>query len=472
MVFSTLEFLFLYFIVAVGLYYLFPKKWRNVWLLAISLVFYGWGEPIYVFLMVFTIIVDYVCGFVVDKYRNDKKKAKTALVVSIILNLAILGFFKYYDFIVGNIINLIPGVDIPLLGLSLPIGISFYTFQAMSYVIDVYRGDANVQKKITSFGAYVTLFPQLIAGPIVRYKDVDDQMNERHESLDLFASGVRTFMAGLGKKILLANVAGQLWTNIQSAPDGERTVIAAWFGIICYSFQLYFDFSAYSDMAIGLGKMVGFRFLENFNYPYISTSITDFWRRWHISLSTWFRDNVYFPLGGSRCSKILNYRNLLVVWLLTGIWHGAYWNYIMWGLYYGIILMLEKGFLLKWLEKIPKFFRHVYSLIIVLFGWLIFVFEDSPAGWQYVKNMFGFEGAGFADMSDVYMLVRNLIFIVILVIGCTPLPKKIFYKLYFGGETKNKVWRVLVPVGCVALLAVCTAYMVDSSFNPFLYFRF
>ena len=472
MVFSTLEFLFLYLIVALGFYYLFPRKWRNVWLLVISLVFYGWGEPIYLFLMIFTIIVDYICGFMVDKYRDDKKKAKTALVVSVILNLAILGFFKYYDFIVGSIINKIPGVNIPLLGLSLPIGISFYTFQALSYVIDVYRGDASVQKKITSFGAYVTLFPQLIAGPIVRYKDVDDALNERTETVDLFASGIRTFMAGLAKKILLANVVGELWSNIRAVPMGERTVLAAWVGIIFYSLQLYFDFSAYSDMAIGLGKMMGFRFLENFNYPYIADSITDFWRRWHMSLSTWFRDNVYFPLGGSRCSLFKTYRNLFVVWMLTGIWHGAYWNYILWGIFYGVILMMEKGFLLKWLEKIPKFFRHVYTLIIVLFGWLIFVFENTSEGWAYVKNMFGVGAAGFANSADAYLILRNLLFIAIMILACTPLPKKLFYKLYFNENKTGRIWRVLVPVGCAALLVVCTAYMVDSSFNPFLYFRF
>lgn len=472
MVFSTLEFLFLYLVVAMGVYYIVPRNWRNIWLLIISLVFYGWGEPIYIFLMVFTIIVDYVCGFFVDKFRDDKKKAKTALVISIILNLAILGFFKYFDFICGSILNLIPGVNIPLLGLSLPIGISFYTFQAMSYVIDVYRGDARVQKKITSFGAYVTLYPQLIAGPIVRYKDVDDQLNERHESVELFSSGVRTFMAGLAKKLLLANVVGELWSTIRDVPTDERTVAAAWFGIICYSFQLYFDFSAYSDMAIGLGKMIGFRFLENFNYPYISTSITDFWRRWHMSLSTWFRDNVYFPLGGSRCSKWKMYRNLFIVWLLTGIWHGAYWNYILWGVYYGVILVCEKAFLLKWLEKIPKFFCHVYSLLIVLFGWLIFVFEDTAAGWTYLKNMFGVGGAGFANGGDVYTLLRNLLFVAILCLATTPLPKKIFYKLYLSEGKSSKVMRVLVPVGCAVLLVICTAYMVDSTFNPFLYFRF
>ncbi len=473
MVFSSLEFLFLYLPIALGVYYLLPIKFRNIWLLAISLVFYGWGEPIYLLLMVFTIIVDYIGGYLVDKYKDNRKKAKRVLILSVIINLAILGFFKYYDFIVGSILNLIPGVNIPLLGLGLPIGISFYTFQALSYVIDVYRGDAPAQKKITSFGAYVTLFPQLIAGPIVRYKDVDDQLNERHESVELFASGIRTFIAGLGKKIIFANTVGQLWEYFRDIPGDERTVVAAWLGIICYSFQLYFDFSAYSDMAIGLGKMIGFRFLENFNYPYISQSITDFWRRWHMSLSTWFRDNVYFPLGGSRCSKLKMYRNLFIVWMLTGIWHGAYWNYILWGVYYGIILIIEKAFLLKWLEKIPRFFRHVYSLLIVLFGWLLFVFEDTVAGIAYLKNMFGIgTSAGFISQTDIYDILRNGVFLIILAIACTPLPKKIFYKLYFSKGKKATVTHCVTAVACACILVLSTAYLVDSSFNPFLYFRF
>ncbi len=472
MVFSSPEFLFLYLPLTLGIYFLIPHKWRNVFLLIASLIFYGWDEYVYILLMVFTIIIDYACGYFVDKYRDDRKKAKKVLVLSVVINLAVLGFFKYYDFIVGSVLNLIPGVNIPLLGLELPIGISFYTFQALSYVIDVYRGDANVQKKITSFGAYVTLFPQLIAGPIVRYKDVDDQLNERKESIDLFASGVRTFTAGLGKKIIFANAVGEIWYHFRDMPTDERSILAAWFGVMCYSLQLYFDFSAYSDMAIGLGKMLGFRFLENFNYPYISKSITEFWRRWHMSLSTWFRDNVYFPLGGSRKGKFKTYRNLFIVWLLTGIWHGAYWNYILWGLYYGIILMLEKGFLLKALEKIPSFFRHAYTLLIVLFGWLLFVFEDIGAGFEYLKNMFGINGSGFINSADAYEITRNIVFVIILCIACTPLPKKLFYKLYFSERKFANVYRYAVPACCLIFLAISTAYLVDSSFNPFLYFRF
>ncbi len=473
MVFSSLEFLFLYLPVTLLFYFLIPKKfikWRNLELLVMSLIFYGWGEPIYVFLMIFTICIDYVCGFLVAKYLDSNKKlSKIWLIISIVINLGILGFFKYYDFFVTNL-RLIPGLgELPLLNLSLPIGISFYTFQALSYVLDVYRKDARVQTNIASFGAYVTLYPQLIAGPIVRYQDVDDMLRQREENVTLFASGVRTFLAGMGKKIFLANIAGQLWESFKIVPLDERTVLGCWIGMICYSFQIYFDFSAYSDMAIGLGKMIGFRFLENFNYPYIAKSITDFWRRWHMSLSTWFREYVYFPLGGSRVDKQWKvYRNLLVVWFLTGFWHGASWNYILWGLYYFLLLVLEKAFLLNVLKKLPSFVQHIYTLFFVIFGWLLFVFEDMSAGVVYLGNMFGVGVRGFATSGDVYDLLRNLVFFAILCIGSTTLPRKLFYKYY----PKNTGTRVVVFAGGAAVMLFCIAYLVNSSYNPFLYFRF
>ena len=467
MVFSSAEFLFLYFPIALLIYFICPRKVRNIWLLVISLVFYGWGEAKLVFLMVFTIIIDYIFGYLVDRYRENKKRSKLFLILAVVVNLTILGFFKYYDFICGTL-NHIPGVNLPLLGLPLPIGISFYTFQALSYVIDVYRDDAKVQKNIASFGTYVTLFPQLIAGPIVRYKDIDRQLRDRTERVSLFASGVRTFVCGLGKKMILANVVGQIWETYRAVPLDQRTVVGSWIGIIAFSFQLYFDFSAYSDMAIGIGKMFGFTFLENFNYPYIAASITEFWRRWHISLSTWFRDNVYFPLGGSRKGKFKTYRNLLIVWLLTGIWHGASWNFVLWGVYYGVILMLEKGFLLKALEKVPSAVRHFYTLFLVLFGWLLFAFDDMGAGFVYLGNMFGAGSSAFVSQADIYCLIRNLLFFIILGIASTPLPKKLFYRLYFA----SKRFRYAVPVGTLLLLTVSTALVVNSGFNPFLYFRF
>jgi alginate O-acetyltransferase complex protein AlgI len=470
MVFSSLEFLLLYLPVTLLVYYMVPLKLRNIWLLVVSLIFYGWGEPVYVFLMIFTITIDYIFGLLVERslLQNNQKRAKLHMIVSIVINLAILGFFKYYDFFVSNL-RLIPGLSsLPLLGIGLPIGISFYTFQALSYVIDVYRMDTKAQHNIASFGAYVTLYPQLIAGPIVRYKDIDDQLVSREHSIPLFAEGVRTFIAGLGKKVLFANMAGQLWENLKAIPAGERTVVGAWMGLICYAFQIYFDFSGYSDMAIGLGKMIGFRFLENFNYPYIAKSITDFWRRWHMSLSTWFRDYVYIPLGGNRCSKQRQLFNMLVVWFLTGFWHGASWNYILWGLYYFLLLAIEKLFLLDKLKKAPAFISHFYTLFFVLFGWLLFVFEDISAGTVWFGNMFGVNVTSFVNKGDLYNLTRNLIFFVILAVASTPLPKKLYNK-FIQNSTAAKV---AASVGGIVVILICMAYLVDSTFNPFLYFRF
>ena len=470
MVFSSLEFLLAFLTVTLLVYFVVPLKLRNIVLLVVSLIFYGWGEPVYVFLMIFTITVDYIFGLLVERAqkRDDPKRARLHLILSVVINLAILGFFKYYNFFVSNL-RLIPGLDwLPLLDLELPIGISFYTFQALSYVIDVYRRDTGAQHNIASFGAYVTLYPQLIAGPIVRYKDVDDQLTVREHSVPLFAEGCRTFIAGMGKKILLANTAGQLWEYFRAIPTDERTVAAAWMGMLCYAFQIYFDFSGYSDMAIGLGNMIGFRFIENFNYPYISKSITEFWRRWHMSLSTWFRDYVYIPLGGNRCSKLKQLRNIFVVWFLTGFWHGASWNYILWGLYYFVLLMIEKTFLLDKLKKAPAFVSHIYTLFFILFGWLLFVFEDLSAGFVWLGNMFGVGTAAAISSGDIYNLVRNLIFFVILAIAATPLPKKLYRRL----TEKSNAARIVASAGGIVMLLVCMAYLVDSSFNPFLYFRF
>ncbi|HIX91532.1 MAG TPA: MBOAT family protein [Firmicutes bacterium] len=470
MVFSSLEFLLLFLTVTLLVYFVVPLKLRNIVLLVVSLIFYGWGEPVYVFLMIFTITVDYIFGLLVERAqkRDDPKRARLHLILSVVINLAILGFFKYYNFFVSNL-RLIPGLGwLPLLGIELPIGISFYTFQALSYVIDVYRRDTGAQHNIASFGAYVTLYPQLIAGPIVRYKDVDDQLTVREHSVPLFAEGCRTFIAGMGKKILLANTAGQLWEYFRAIPTDERTVAAAWMGMLCYAFQIYFDFSGYSDMAIGLGKMIGFRFIENFDYPYISKSITEFWRRWHMSLSTWFRDYVYIPLGGNRCSKFKQLRNIFVVWFLTGFWHGASWNYILWGIYYFVLLMIEKTFLLDKLKKAPAFVSHIYTLFFILFGWLLFVFEDLSAGFVWLGNMFGVGTAAAISSGDIYNLVRNLIFFVILAIAATPLPKKLYRRL----TEKSNAARIVASAGGIVMLLVCMAYLVDSSFNPFLYFRF
>ncbi len=466
MVFSSLEFIFVFLASVLAVYYLVPPKARNIVLLLFSLVFYGWGEPVYVFLMIATITVDYICGYIIGRDLDSKpKRAKVSLIVSIVINLALLGVFKYYDFFAGTLNSLLGRGVFPTLGLTLPIGISFYTFQALSYVIDVYRRDARVQKNIAAFGTYVTLFPQLIAGPIVRYADVDDQLRERTHSLTLFASGCRTFICGLAKKILLANAAGAMWNSLSAA--AEPDALGAWLAIVFYTFQIYFDFSGYSDMAIGLGKMFGFSFRENFYYPYVSESITEFWRRWHISLSTWFREYVYIPLGGNRRGVGRTYFNLFCVWLLTGLWHGASWNFVLWGLYYFALLVIEKTFLLRLLERAPKFLRHIYSMAAVIFGWLLFVIEDVSSIGAYLSRMFGGTGV-FATQITVYELVRNLVFLAILILASTPAPKKLWYKLY----SKGTPWRIVQSVVCAIAFVLCIAYLVDSSYNPFLYFRF
>lgn len=466
MVFSSLEFIFVFLASVLAVYYLVPPKARNIVLLLFSLVFYGWGEPVYVFLMIATITVDYICGYIIGRDLDSKpKRAKVTLIVSIVINLALLGVFKYYDFFAGTLNSLLGRGVFPTLGLTLPIGISFYTFQALSYVIDVYRRDARVQKNIAAFGTYVTLFPQLIAGPIVRYADVDDQLRGRTHSLTLFASGCRTFICGLAKKILLANAAGAMWNSLSAA--AEPDALGAWLAIVFYTFQIYFDFSGYSDMAIGLGKMFGFSFRENFYYPYVSESITEFWRRWHISLSTWFREYVYIPLGGNRKGVGRTYFNLFCVWLLTGLWHGASWNFVLWGLYYFALLVIEKTFLLRLLERAPKFLRHIYSMAAVIFGWLLFVIEDVSSIGAYLSRMFGGTGV-FATQITVYELVRNLVFLAILILASTPAPKKLWYKLY----SKGTPWRIVQSVVCAIAFVLCIAYLVDSSYNPFLYFRF
>ncbi len=462
MVFSSLEFLFFYFAATLIMYFAVPFKWRNAVLLAVSLFFYGWGEPVHVFLMIGTILVDYVAGYFVGKYRDsDRKKARIIMIVAIIINIGLLGFFKYFNFIVGNL-NRLPFISIPGINVTLPIGISFYTFQALSYVLDVYRMDASVQKDPVAFGTYVTLFPQLIAGPIVRYQDVDKELRSRPRNILMMSSGIRTFICGFAKKVLLANSAGAVWESMRDS----NTTLGAWVGIVFFSFQIYFDFSGYSDMAIGLGKMLGFTFRENFYYPYMSKSITDFWRRWHISLGTWFREYVYIPLGGNRRGKFRMYLNIFVVWFLTGLWHGASWNFVLWGIYYCIILIIEKTFLMKALKKIPAVFSHLYSLILILFGWWLFAFDDLSKGMSYLSLMFG-KGT-LTNGSVNFDILSNVLLFLILCIASTPYPKKLYYRLY----EKYSAAKWIVAVGGIALLLICVAYLVNSSYNPFLYFRF
>ena len=415
--------------------------------------------------MLASITLNYFAGLLVEKYRSEEKKVKSILAATVVLNLAGLFFFKYYDFFAANL-SKIPGLTVPKLGLELPIGISFYTFQAMSYPIDVWRKDGQVQKNYVSFGAFVTLFPQLIAGPIIRYKDVDDQLKCRRHTWGRFSSGASRFTVGLCKKVLLANGIGRLWDSVAATDLGELSVMGAILGVIAFSFQIYFDFSGYSDMAIGLGRMLGFEFLENFNYPYIATSITDFWRRWHISLSVWFRDYVYIPLGGNRCSPFRHYRNIFIVWALTGFWHGANWNFLIWGIYFAVLLMIEKAVFLKPLQKAPAWVGRVYTLFLVAISWCIFAIEDTSRLFGYLGVMFGLKGAAFADAAFLHDLRSYGAMLVILSVASTPLLKNLYAKI----PQRIRIWTT--PALIVAGLTVCTAYLVDSTYNPFLYFRF
>lgn len=466
MVFSSTIFLCVYLPLVLLGYYICPKKGRNLFLLIVSLVFYAWGEPKYVFLMIFSILVNYIFGRLMDKNRGRQKRMKLLLVLSVVIDLGLLSVFKYTDFIITNV-NAIFGSSFDLLNIALPIGISFYTFQAMSYTIDVYRNDVRVQKNLIDFGMYITMFPQLIAGPIVRYADVQDQLAERSVTTADFSEGVMRFVVGLGKKVLLANQMGAVWSEIY-ALGGDVSALMAWTGAIAYTFQIYFDFSGYSDMAIGLGRMFGFKFPENFRYPYQSVSITDFWRRWHITLSTWFKEYLYIPLGGNRRGLARQALNLLIVWSLTGFWHGAGWNFVMWGLYYFVILFIEKLFLLKALDKLPKLFRHVYALLLIVIGWVIFASDDVGVLLPYLGSMFGANGA--VGGMDVYTLFTKAVLIIICCVASTELPKRLF--LSATGAMNEKAAFTIKSVMTIALLALSMILLIGDSYNPFLYFRF
>ena len=466
MVFSSTIFLCVYLPLVLLGYYICPKKGRNLFLLIASLVFYAWGEPKYVFLMIFSILVNYIFGRLMDKNRGRQKRMKLLLVLSVVIDLGLLSVFKYTDFIITNV-NAIFGANFDLLNIALPIGISFYTFQAMSYTIDVYRDDVRVQKNLIDFGMYITMFPQLIAGPIVRYADVQDQLAERSVTTADFSEGIMRFVVGLGKKVLLANQMGAVWSEIY-ALGGDVSALMAWTGAIAYTFQIYFDFSGYSDMAIGLGRMFGFKFPENFRYPYQSVSITDFWRRWHITLSTWFKEYLYIPLGGNRRGLARQALNLLIVWSLTGFWHGAGWNFVLWGLYYFVILFIEKLFLLKALDKLPKFFRHVYALLLIIIGWVIFASDDVSVLLPFLGSMFGANGA--IGGMDVYTLLTKAVLLIICCIASTELPKKLF--LSAAGAMNEKAAFTLKSVLTIALLALSMILLIGDSYNPFLYFRF
>ena len=471
MVFSSTIFLCVYLPLVLLGYYICPKKGRNLFLLIVSLVFYAWGEPKYVFLMIFSILVNYIFGRLMDKNRGRQKRMKLLLVLSVVIDLGLLSVFKYTDFIITNV-NAIFGSSFDLLNIALPIGISFYTFQAMSYTIDVYRNDVRVQKNLIDFGMYITMFPQLIAGPIVRYADVQDQLAERSVTTADFSEGVMRFVVGLGKKVLLANQMGAVWSEIY-ALGGDVSALMAWTGAIAYTFQIYFDFSGYSDMAGGLGRVFGFDFPQNFRYPYITRSVSDFWRRWHITLSSWFREYVYIPLGGNRCGRLRCYRNLLITWLLTGIWHGATLNFALWGLWFFFWIAMEKAFLSRVLDRVPGIFRHGYALAVILFGWLIFAADGTTltvaGAFRYAGHLFGAGGIPLTSGTVGYEFLRNLLLLVAMTLGATPLPAALFrhfsHRLPRAGQATANLLSV-------ASLLICTAYLVNSGYNPFLYFRF
>lgn len=464
MVFSSLVFMFAYLPITLLAYYLVPRQGRNIFLFIVNLIFYGWGEPKLVLLMVFNIFFNYIGGWLVDKYRADAKKKKLFLILTCVLDIGILAVFKYTGMITETL-NMLPFLNIPELQISLPIGISFYTFQTMSYVIDVYRDDAPVSKNFINFGTYVALFPQLIAGPIVRYRDVAEQLVNRRETLEMFTRGVKLFMVGLAKKVIIANTMGTLTTNIFATTD-ENGVVGTWVGMIAYTFQIYFDFSGYSDMACGLGNMMGFEFLKNFNYPYIAKSITDFWRRWHISLSTWFKEYVYIPLGGNRKGVKRQILNLLIVWGLTGLWHGAAYNFVLWGLYYGLLLILEKFVLKKFLDRLPSFVQHIYTLFIIIIGWGLFYFTDVGQLGEFMVDLFNF-GNGICGDQAFNLIMSNLPMLIIAAVASTPLATM----LYTRFEHTRFMW-IPETLYCMGVIAVSTASLVNQSYNPFLYFRF
>ncbi len=463
MLFTSVSFLYYFLPVVIILYFAVPKKMRNFILFITSILFYFYGEPKYIFLMLSEILIAYIGAILIDKYKK-----KSLLVITILIHIGLLCIFKYTDFIITNV-NSILHTNILALKIALPIGISFYTFQILSYVIDVYRGKVKVQKNFLKLATYVSLFPQLIAGPIVRYETIEKELDKREHNFENFAYGVERFTIGLSKKVLLANMLGELCTKFTSAD--EKSILFYWIFAISYMLQIYFDFSAYSDMAIGLGRIFGFHFLENFNYPYVSKSITEFWRRWHISLSSWFKDYVYIPLGGNRKGLKKQIRNILIVWMLTGIWHGASWNFVIWGLMFGIILIIEKVFLGKCLEKWPNFFKRIYVLFIVMISFVIFNSENMMEAWQNIIGLFGANGENFINKYTIYHLRSYFIVILIAIIGATPILKNVILKLKMN-EKINKILNILEPIIIVALILVVTAYLVDNSYNPFLYFRF
>ncbi|MBP3660215.1 MAG: MBOAT family protein [Oscillospiraceae bacterium] len=469
MLFSSISFLYVFLPVTLLFYFLVPARAKNYVLLAASLLFYFFGEPVYVVLLLLSSLSDYLHSLFIESHRG-RKSAKVALISSIVINLAMLGFFKYIDFFIGTI-NGVFGAEIPLTNVPLPIGISFFTFQTMSYTIDVYRGEAKAERNLASFATFVCLFPQLIAGPIVRYTDISAELKHRTHSLDKLYLGVRRFVFGLAKKVLIANAMGELCAVFRES--AAPSVGFYWLYAVAYSLQIYFDFSGYSDMAIGLGHIFGFHFPENFNYPFISRSITEFWRRWHMTLGGWFRDYLYIPLGGNRKGTARWLLNIAIVWAATGFWHGAAWNFILWGLFFGVLLILEKLFLLKWLEKAGRLVQHLYVLLTVLISFVLFNATDLSRLWSDLRGLFG--SVPLWSPETGYCLRNYAVLLVLALVGATPLPRLLWTRLTAPGEgtrSRSILSTVAEPLAVAVLLLVVTAFLVDGSFNPFLYFRF
>lgn len=485
MVFSSVTFLVYFLPIAILCYYVAGARLKNLVLLVFSLFFYAWGEPVYIILMMVSIIFNYASGIILARFFENKNRKKRILFINVFVNLSLLGFFKYADFAISNI-NEIFKAGIEPLNLPLPIGISFYTFQAMSYVIDLARGKVKVQRNFVTFATYISLFPQLIAGPIVRFETVEEQLNTRVHSFELFSQGVIRFIFGLAKKIFLANNIGQIWTFVNNQSDVSLSILSVWIAALAFSLQIYFDFSGYSDMAIGLGKMFGFEFEENFNYPYVSKSVTEFWRRWHISLGTWFKEYVYIPLGGNRCKLPRQIFNIMLVWALTGLWHGASWNFVIWGLFFGVFLVMEKLFIAKWLEVLSEFnvilatiIQRVYTCVVIAISWLIFSVEDSHRLITMLKDMFGYGNIyGVAPVplyvnTDLYLLQSNVMVLFIGLLVASGLPKELYvnFKSKRLANAKEAI-ETYEMVGLLALFILSFAFTVASTYNPFLYFRF
>ena len=468
MVFSSLTFLFVFLPIVLLIYYISPRPLKNFVILLFSLIFYAWGEPKFIFLIILSILINYIGALQIVKNSSDTEKRKFIFITLLLIDISILFFFKYYGFIISSIGSLF-GIDLVIRDIPLPLGISFYTFQQISYIIDVYTKKTKVQKNLINFAAYITMFPQLIAGPIVKYNDIESQLKNRNENLTQFSSGVHRFIIGLGKKVLLANSIGAIWSEIKVIPLNEISILTSWIGIIAFALQIYFDFSGYSDMAIGLAKMFGFEFLENFNYPYISKSVTEFWRRWHISVGTWFREYLYIPLGGNKKGNLIQIRNLFVVWFTTGLWHGASFNFIAWGIYFGVILFIEKIIFKNILNKLPSFLCHIYTLILVLIGWVIFDMNTLSSAMEYISVMFGLSNNLVVDKLSLFILSNNIVILLIGIICSTTLLPNVFKKLR-SSLKKSNIFIIISMYLIIFILSI--SYLVGESFNPFLYFRF